>query len=118
MYPSDEYMVYGNGVDNTCYTDPFGCSGQYASKGWVYKSNALEGQSSTDCTWFLSSRAGESKFVLNVRGSYNSNGSFAYGNLSDYTAYTDYGVRPVVYLKASVEIDSGTGTALDPYKLK
>ena len=58
----------------------------------------------------MSSNAGLSYTVL-----------YAYSGgrlVSSYSSNGSGGVRPVVYLKSSVEIDSGTGTALDPYKLK
>ena len=41
MYPSDEYMVYGNDVNITCYTNPKGCAGTNAQTGWVYNGNKL-----------------------------------------------------------------------------
>ena len=109
MYPSDEYMVYGNGVNDACYTNPNGCSVTNATTGWVFNSNVLEGQTSKTNTWLLSSYAGGSNFVL---------GAGSDGNLSGYFSYGSGGVRPVVYLSADVEIDSGTGTELDPYVLK
>ena len=109
MYPGDEYVVYGNGVNETCYDNPYGCRGTNAQAGWVYKSNVLEGQTSTSNTWFLSSYAGNSSHVLDADSS---------GLLGSINVYSGGWARPVVYLKSSVEIDSGTGTELDPYKLK
>ena len=109
MYPSDEYMVYGNGVNSACYDNPNGCSGTNAQTGWVYKSNILEGQSSPAYTWLLSSNAGRSSNVLRAisDGNLNSNGSIS-----------SHGVRPVVYLKSNIKIADGTGEAGSPYVLE
>ena len=109
MYPSDEYMVYGNGVNATCYNDPYNCNSTRASTGWVYNSNKQEGQSSPTDTWFLSPYSSSANSVF---------GAYSSGTLDDNLVINNtYGVRPVVYLKSSVQIDSGTGTQLDPYKL-
>ena len=109
MYPSDEYMVYGNGVNATCYDNPNGCSsGTNAQDGWVYKSNVLEGQSSPTYTWFLSSNAGDSFGVLFAGSA---------GGLNYYHSGISYGARPVVYLKSDIKISEGTGEVGSPYKL-
>ena len=108
MYPSDEYMVYGNGVNDTCYTDPIGCNGSNAQTGWVYKSNVLEGQTSPDYTWFLSSRAGHWNYVLRA---------YSDGGLYSGDSFGSIGVRPVVYLKSEIKITEGTGEEGSPYKL-
>ena len=109
MYPSDEYMVYGNGVNATCYDNPYGCYGTNAQTGWVYKSNILEGQSSPSYTWLLSSYAGSSVGVLYA---------ISDGALSNYSSYNSLGVRPVVYLKSNIKIADGTGEVGSPYTLE
>ena len=110
MYPSDEYMVYGNGVNTTCYDNPNGCSGTNAQTGWVYKSNILEGQSSPSYTWLLSSYAGDSIIVLSANsGGYLNN---------DRSIYGGFGVRPVVYLKSNIKIADGTGEVGSEYTLE
>ena len=109
MYPSDEYMVYGNGVNNTCYTNPNGCSGTNAQAGWVYNTNVREGQTSPTYTWFLSSYADSSYNVLHA----NSDGHLRGSHSSDSN-----GVRPVVYLKSDIKITEGTGESGSPYKLE
>ena len=92
MYPSDEYMVYGNGVNATCYDNPSGCSGTNATTGWVFNSNIRDGQTGKEVTWFLSSSAGGSDDVLRA---------YSGGTLrSDYSDFSN-GVRPVVYLKSN-----------------
>jgi len=109
MYPSDEYMVYGNGVNASCYDNPYGCNGTNAQTGWVYKSNIVEGQSSPYNTWLLSSNAGSSHFVLLA---------FSDGFLGSDYSYFSHGVRPVVYLKSNIKIADGTGEVGNPYTLE
>ena len=112
MYPSDEYMVYGNGVNDICYTNPNGCSGTNALSGWIYKSNVLEGQTSPYYTWFLSSFAGYSESVLIAVG------DGGLDVLQRLGSRGSYGVRPVVYLKSDIKITEGTGESGNPYVLK
>ena len=108
MYPSDEYMVYGNGVNDTCYTNPYECYQNDAQTGWVYKSNVLEGQTGPNYTWFLSSLAGHSNGVLNADSG---------GGLIGGSSHGSSGVRPVVYLKSDIKITEGTGEESSPFKL-
>ena len=108
MYPSDEYMVYGNGVNATCYGNTIICSGTNAQTGWVYNSNILEGQSSPTHTWLLWPYG-------NANLAFGANSD---GKLTRYSAYDNsMGVRPVVYLKSDIQIVSGTGQESDPYVL-
>ena len=109
MYPSDEYMVYGNGVNATCYNSPMNCQGTDATTGWVFNSNILEGQTSKVNTWLLSSRAGLSDGVLDA---------YSDGNLYSFYSDYSYGVRPVVYLKSNIKIADGTGEVGSPYTLE
>ncbi len=109
MYPSDEYMVYGNGVNDTCYTNPNECYRSNAQTGWVYNSNIKEGQTSPDYTWFLSSHAGDSYIVL-----FALSDGFLVNDSSDGSG----GVRPVVYLKSDIKIADGTGEVGSPYTLE
>ncbi len=111
MYPSDEYMVYGNGVNATCYDNPSGCNETNARKGWVFNSNKREGNSIIDNTWLLSSYAGDSYDVMRA---------FSQGYLHYYfsaAVSSRTWVRPVVYLSSDVMIESGTGRENDPYVL-
>ncbi len=107
MYPSDEYMVYGNGVNATCYSSPSGCSGTKAQTGWVYNSNKLNGSIVT--TWLLSPYSSRNDFAFNAYsgGSLNRNGIL----------YNSLGVRPVVYLKSNIKIADGTGEVGSEYTL-
>ena len=109
MYPSDEYMVYGNGVNATCYNDPYLCNNApIASTGWVYNSNKLNGSIVT--TWLLSpySRDSSGAFYANSGGNLN----------NDYVYNLKRGVRPVVYLKSNIKIADGTGEVGSPYTLE
>lgn len=107
MYPSDEYMTYGKGVDTICYDDPSQCDDLHDRVvGWVLKSDVLEGQTTPTYTWFLSPVSNYSFFAF-----MSDSGDFSYDSLNN-----SHGVRPVVYLKADVKIAGGTGTSNDPYK--
>ena len=119
MYPSDEYLVYANGVDAACYGNPVYCnynvnSGRYGmpTTGWIYNSNNSEGQNSPTINWFLSPYLNFSSGVFNVE----SNGQVNIDSSSGVSS--SYAVRPVVYLKSSINIISGEGTEQNPYVLQ
>ena len=103
-------MVYGNGVNVTCYTDSKGCSGDNAKKGWIFMSNKLQGDKDPTLNWLLSSYAGETIYVThsNYGGGLSGRG----------VRYDEVGIRPVVYLSATVQIFDGDGSEGNPYKLK
>ena len=107
MYPSDMYMVYKN-LDETCYTNPYSCSSSSEKKnGWIYKTNILT-SSTTLTVWFLTPRDGYSdNFLYGYSG----------GNLGSTISSLSQNVRPVVYLKSSIKIKSGTGEETNPYVL-
>ena len=108
MYPSDVYMVYGNGVNATCYNDPDGCKVTNAQTGWVYNSNIIEGQTSTTHTLLLSPRSDKNSAFS----------AYASGYLTSSQVYNQSeGVRPVVYLKSDIKITEGTGESGSPFKL-
>ena len=110
MYPSDEYMVFGNDVNVYCYTNPYNCSGTNAKTSWVY--NWLYNNNDIGGIWFLSSKDGESYFSLamNASGTLDKCSIGAYG--------CQIYVSPVVYLSADVQIFDGDGSSENPYKLK
>ena len=121
MYPSDQYMTYAKGVDDTCYNDPYNCSEKepwgspktsnigYPTKGWIHNTNKLEGSTSQQVTWLLSPYSGPSTHVF-----YAHSGGSLDGNGANYAG----GGRPVVYLKSDIKIDTGTGEVGNPYVLK
>ena len=105
MYPSDQFMVYSNGIDNQCYLNPNPCA--LASKGWIHKSNVQESQINPTSTWLLSPSSD------NIYISFYANGALRY----DYAVSVPYAVRPVLYLSSNVKITDGTGEQNNPYKL-
>ena len=112
MYPSDVYMVYGKGVDDVCYNDPTNCYDETTTKGWIYNSNILEGQLSRSTTWLLSpySKGYSEAFDVFI------DGTLYFYYRGDITLLS-FGIRPVVYLKPSINIVSGEGTEQNPYIL-
>ncbi|MBQ9318016.1 MAG: hypothetical protein IJR82_00050 [Bacilli bacterium] len=109
MYPSDQFMVYSEGVNDQCYISPSKCSSN-AVTGWIFNSNIKPGDG-LYYTWFLSSKAGSSNIVLHTGST---------GILHDYVSVDGgaIGVRPVVYLSSDVQIIGGDGSSESPYKLK
>ncbi len=108
MYPSD----YGFSTSGGSTTNRSSCLAGKLSywnavvdcdvNSWLYDDSNL-GQ------WTVTPRASQSNGVFDV----SSDGSV-------YNALTSnsFGFRPTLYLKANVEIASGTGTSTDPYILK
>ena len=118
MYPSDEYLVYANGVDAACYANPNDCfydiySGKYGipTTGWIFNSNNLEGQNSEIANWFMSPYSNESARAINVQA-----GGFV-DNGTGFTSEDYLATRPVLYLSSNVKITDGTGESTNPYKL-
>ena len=113
MYPSDNYMVYGNGVNSACYNTPANssnCNSTNAQTGWVYNSNIREGQSNPDYTWLLSPLSGGARYAFHVTSA---------GRLNHYSVHNNtLGVRPVVYLKSNIKIAGGTGEVGSEYTLE
>lgn len=112
MYLSDEFMVYANGVESTCYTTPYLCDpneGADPTKGWILNSNILSGGSSTEDMWTMVSFKNSDSRLFNI---------ISTGPLYEYYANGSFGVRPVAYLNSDVRIASGTGTSADPFVLK
>ena len=108
MYPSDVYMTYAKGVNDTCYNDPYLCNNStIASTGWIYNTNYPEGQESQVFTWLIS------QGFLDISNAYYtmSQGQLYFGHVNNGL----FGVRPVIYLKSDVKIMSGTGDESSPY---
>ena len=125
LYPSDYGYTYSKGVEQDCFDDLTMCyyneeyiigtthiPGNYnhPELSWIYNSSNLGDQSSSVSNWFVSpsSQYGIYVFNLNDRGTVGSAFSVNDSSLA---------VRPVVYLKSSIQILSGTGTEQDPYTL-
>ncbi len=101
MYPSDEFMVYGKGINLNCYNNPGYCSGADSFEGWIAISNIREGQTNAESMWLISSYAESLYYMLSLYDSC----SLSYGDLVE----NSMGVRAVVYLKSTVKIIDGDG---------
>jgi len=102
MYPSDYGYTFAYGVDDKCYSDPYYCrttNGGTPSSSWLYISSLVE--------WTLTYYSYSANEVFVADGS---------GRVQKYGAGSDYGVRPVVYLKSDILL-SGTGTSDDKYEI-
>ncbi|MBQ9318840.1 MAG: hypothetical protein IJR82_04350 [Bacilli bacterium] len=108
MYASDGYMVYGKGVNDECYNEPFSnCSIVSATAGWIYNSNNIDEQSDTAAIWFIDVYSNDEKNVTVLNE----------GQLLSADCNAKAFVRPVVYLSSKVKIIDGDGTKNNPYKL-
>ena len=109
MYPSDVFMTYAKGVNNTCYDDPFNCENGIPSASWIYNTNILQETSELTHTWFISPYSSLPNGVLVDVNNGSLRAAYSYGSC---------GVRPVVYLKSTVNIVGGTGEEENPYILE
>ncbi|MBQ9318936.1 MAG: VWA domain-containing protein [Bacilli bacterium] len=100
MYPSDAYMVYSNGVDDMCYSNPGFCDQSNPSLGWLYKDRILM------YSWFLNNCNSSIKVC------------YGYKKLAYEEKYNGHRINPVIYLKSDVTIVSGDGSKNDPYVLE
>ena len=110
MYPSDEYMVYGNGVNETCYNTPANysnCNSTSAQTGWIYNSNKLNYNQYS--IWYISSESSSDSGAYVAR----LNGELMYFDVNEESI----GVRPTLYLSSIVKTTSGDGSIDSPYKL-
>ena len=108
MYPSDYGYATSGGSStnrNSCLAkelynwDSSGYS-DCKNNDWMYNSNIWQ--------WTMSPRAGNSDYVFFV--------DFT-GYVNGYYAYRTYAGRPVVYLKSTIKVISGSGTTSSPYIL-
>ena len=109
MYPSDYGYATSGGSStnrNSCLAkelynwDSSGYS-DCKNNDWMYNSNIWQ--------WTMSPRADRSTFVFSVNYTGFVNGTYAY--------YAPFAVRPVVYLKSTIKVISGSGTTSSPYIL-
>ena len=98
MYPSDYAYTFANGVDDTCYSDIYNCSGTPSSS-WLYKSGTSQ--------WTVSPYAGGAFNVFDVASA---------GNVTGTGARISLGVRPVLYLRSDIKLQ-GSGGSDDPYEI-
>ena len=108
MYPSDYGYATSGGSStnrNSCLAkelynwDSSGYS-DCKNNDWMYNSNIWQ--------WTMSPRAGNSSSVFFVNDT---------GFVDDYDANNTYAGRPVVYLKSTIKVISGSGTTSSPYIL-
>ena len=108
MYPSDYGYATSGGSStnrNSCLAkelynwDSSGYS-DCKNNDWMYNGNIWQ--------WTMSPRADYSTNVFRVSNT---------GYVSSYGAYNTYAGRPVVYLKSTIKVISGSGTTSSPYIL-
>ena len=108
MYPSDYGYATSGGSStnrNSCLAkelynwDSSGYS-DCKNNDWMYNGNIWQ--------WTMSPRADDSSIVFNVIGT---------GFVGSYDAYIASAGRPVVYLKSTIKVISGSGTTSSPYIL-
>ena len=108
MYPSDYGYATSGGSStnrNSCLAkelynwDSSGYS-DCKNNDWMYNGNIWQ--------WTMSPRADDSYFVFYVYGT---------GDVSNFSATDTLAGRPVVYLKSTIKVISGSGTTSSPYIL-
>ena len=85
----------------------------YLDSSWIYNSNNLDGQTENQWNWLLShsSKYAYEVYIVEEDGSIISN--FVNAKYSSHLG----AVRPVVYLKSSIQITGGDGSENNPYTL-
>ena len=113
----------GYGSNPTTYTDEIGLmyvsDYGYAASPEVWITNLSDYDNSTITAsnwmymglmeWTINPRSSLSRFVFNVKGSGALNGSLFASN--------GFSARPVFYLESNVQLQGGSGTSSDPYRL-
>lgn len=110
LYPSDAYMIYGKGVENTCYNDPKNCTINNSAEptiSWLYNSNIKEGSFKIDKTLLLSPLSSLNDILY----------MYEYGYLNSYGQQWPTTVRPTLYLKSDIYIVGGNGRIENPYQV-
>ena len=111
MYPSDYVYTYALGVDNTCYTDGYNCnttSGGNPLYGWIYNSNSNSNYGNMPQS-ILSHFSGSDNYTFVIAVNGDVDGTYVSNSIS---------VRPSLYLKSNIQIESGDGTEQHPYVFK
>lgn len=102
MYPSD-YGYSTSSTDNNCSLD-LNSWNNYAdcyNNSWIYNSSYEQ--------WTITPRSDNSALVVVIRVPGNIDGNDA--------NYASDGVRPVLYLKANVKVESGSGSNTNPFNI-
>lgn len=117
IYPSDQFFIYGKGVESECFNQMSrysSCDATKASHGWMYNGNYLEGDSNhTKIIVSTLTPHGVPGIDHRIK---NTTSTASYGNVS-YSGDGD-GIRPVLYLSPDVSFESGDGSIDNPYKLR
>ena len=115
MYPSD-YLYATSGSSSVSRTTCLSTSAYSTNSNWYNSSGGPCAQNdylfdSSHWQWTISPYLGYSGGVFFV---------YIYGHVHDHGAlntFSNGGVRPAVFLKSSISISGGSGTASDPYTL-
>ena len=123
MYPSD-YLYATSGSSSVSRATCLSTSAYSTNSNWCNWTGTLgDSRNGGPCAqndylfdsshgqWTITPYSGYSDDVFDV---YNG-GTMGYYNADN--AYSYYGVRPAVFLKSSISISGGSGTASDPYTL-
>lgn len=126
MYPTDYAYTYAKGVDTECFNNPricyfresFSSAGEenpgvynHPKMGWIFNSNINEEQNSIYFD-LLSPTNNSWGSIFEI--SYNRYNS---GSLEKRATSEKKGIRPVLYLKSSIQIIDGDGSEQNPYVL-
>ena len=118
LYPSDFAYIYGHGVENC--DDLYGCNG--AKSNWMIKNNTYfyDNDYSSGSTFILASRlitplSNYSIYYIRNGGGISAgyNGPGQYGILSIASF-----IKPTLYLKNNLQVNSGDGSLNNPYTIK
>ena len=71
-------------------------------------------QNSSDKNWLMSNGY---EWTMSAYSSLYPLYAYHFGYLNNYSASFGFSIRPVLYLKSSVYVVSGTGTKVDPYRI-
>ena len=108
MYPSD----YGYATSGGSSTNRASCMAETV---WNWDSSSYSDCYNND--WLLNTSKYQWTMSSPADNSYNVFLVLKYGYVRDYKAYPPYEVRPVVHLKSTINIISGTGSSTNPFVL-
>ena len=118
MYASDYSYTYALGIDDGCYSK--NCKeNANPQTGWIYNSNINDGEDNISGQWTITpdSSVGQNSsffsFFIHQDGRLiSSQCGFCFDDVT-----WKFGVRPVLYLKNNIYVNSGEGTIDSPYTL-
>ena len=111
LYPSDYgYATFSSNTNNRKQCLSLELYNWNKSENYICKSNDWI-YNKTDWKWCMTA-------IQSTSNSYGVSHIGAGGSIGSFYAYANGSINPVVYLKSSVQIVSGTGSKTDPYILK